>query len=57
MLGKTEGYGTLQFIEETADALTTKISQSKDVRVNHIFGEGTNPRLCSIREGLDNAST
>lgn len=53
LLGKTEGYGTLHFSEETADALTTMMSQSGGGRVNYIFGESTSPRLRLIREGLD----
>jgi hypothetical protein len=54
LLGKTEGYGTLQFSLETVDALSTLLSQSDGgQRVHSIFGEGVNPRLRKIREGLE----
>ena len=54
LLGRTEGYGTLQFSSETVDALATLLSQSEGgQRVHSIFGEGVNPRLRKIREGLD----
>jgi hypothetical protein len=54
LLGRTEGYGTLQFGEETVKALSTLVSRSEGgQRVNSIFGEGVSPRLRKIREGLD----
>jgi hypothetical protein len=54
LLGKTEGYGTLHFSTETADALGTLVAQSDGgQRVHSIFGEGVNPRLRKIRDGLD----
>lgn len=53
-LGRTEGYGSLQFSPETVKALSTLLSQSQGgQRVHSIFGEGVNPRLRKIREGLD----
>jgi hypothetical protein len=54
LLGRTEGYGTLQFGAETVRALSTLVSQTEGgQRVNSIFGEGVSPRLRKIREGLD----
>lgn len=54
LLGKTEGYGTLQFSADTVDALATLLAQSEGgQRVHSIFGEGVNPRLRKIRDGLD----
>lgn len=54
LLGKTEGYGTLQFSSETVEALGTLLAQTDGgQRVHSIFGEGVNPRLRKIRDGLD----
>jgi hypothetical protein len=54
LLGKTEGYGTFQFSDDTVEALGDAIAQIKGgKRVNSIFGEGTNPRMRKIRDGLD----
>ena len=54
LLGKTEGYGTLQFSTETVDMLSLLLAQSDGgQRVHSIFGEGVNPRLRKIRDGLD----
>jgi hypothetical protein len=54
LLGKTEGYGTFQFSDQTVDALGEAVAQFKGgKRVNSIFGEGVNPRLRKIRDGLD----
>jgi hypothetical protein len=54
LLGKTEGYGTFQFSEDTVNALGEAVAQFKGgKRVNSIFGEGVNPRLRKIRDGLD----
>jgi hypothetical protein len=54
LLGKTEGYGSLQFSPETVTALSALLSQSQGgQRVHSIFGEGVNPRLRKIRDGLD----
>ncbi len=53
LLGRTEGYGTLQFSSETADCLGTYLSQTEGgQRVHSIFGEGVSPRLRKIRDGL-----
>lgn len=54
LLGKTEGYGTFQFSDATVEALGDAVAQYKGgKRVNSIFGEGVNPRLRKIRDGLD----
>jgi hypothetical protein len=54
LLGKTEGYGTLHFSAETVDSLATLVAQNDGgQRVHSIFGEGVNPRLRKIRDGLD----
>ena len=53
-LGATEGYGTNQFGDETAEALSQFVSQRHGgQRVNSIFGEGTSPRLRKIRQGIE----
>lgn len=53
-LGRTKGQGTFHFGEHVVDALSTLLSQTKQgQRVNSVFGEGANPRLRKIRDGLD----
>lgn len=53
-IGQTEGYGTDQFSAETVEVFDQLISQSNDgQRINSMFGEGINPRLRKIRQGLD----
>lgn len=53
-LGKTRGYGTFQFGEDATTSITTVLSQStQGQRVNYVFGEGVNPRLRMLRDGLD----
>lgn len=52
-LGLTEGYGTFHIGRTTAAALTRLLEQMKDGRrVHNIFGEGVNPRLRHIRDGM-----
>jgi hypothetical protein len=54
LLGRTEGYGTFQFSPETVETISVYLSQTEGgLRINSIFGEGVNPRLRKIREGLD----
>ena len=54
MLGRTEGYGTVQFSNDTVSAFSDLLAQAeRGQRVNSIFGEGVNPRLRKIRDGLD----
>lgn len=53
-LGITKGIGTYHFSEETSQYLSLLLTQSKQgQRVHSIFGEGANPRLRKLRDGLD----
>ncbi|MCL5282882.1 MAG: DUF4338 domain-containing protein [Planctomycetes bacterium] len=53
-LGITRGIGTYHFSEETSNCLSLLLAQSKQgQRVHSIFGEGANPRLRKLRDGLD----
>ena len=53
-LGQTEGVGSLQYSAETSRALTEMLTKEGDGgrSVNYVYGEGVNPRLRLIREGL-----
>lgn len=53
-LGETKGIGTFQFGPPTVEALSLLLAQgASGQRVNSVFGEGVNPRLRKIRDGLD----
>lgn len=53
-LGKTTDYGTRQLEGNIVRTLTRLVEQSKNgLRVNSVFGEGVNPRLRKVRDGLD----
>lgn len=53
-LKKTKGMGTFQFGTDTVEAMALVLARSsKGQRVNSVFGEGTNPRLRKVRDGLD----
>jgi hypothetical protein len=53
-LGRTEGVGTFHFSEETVRQLSLLVAGEKDgQKVHSIFGEGANPLMRKIREGLD----
>lgn len=53
-LGQTEGVGTFHFSEQTVRELSILVGQGKrGERVHSIFGEGVNPRMRKIRDGLD----
>ena len=53
-LGKTRGFGSIQFGSETIEALGIMLAQKAGgQRVNSIFGEGVSPRFRKVREGLD----
>ncbi len=53
-LGQTKGIGTFHFSEQTVKELSILVSQGKQgQRVHNIFGEGVNPRMRKIRDGLD----
>jgi hypothetical protein len=53
-LGQTRGVGTFQFGDKTVEALSRLLANSRrGQRVNSVFGEGVNPRLRKIRDGLN----
>ena len=53
-LGRSRSYGTSQFSESTIAALVEVVRQSsRGQRVNSIFGEGVNPKMRKVRDGLD----
>lgn len=53
-LGRTRGIGTFQFGEQTVAELALLLAQSnRGQQVNSVFGEGVNPRLRKLRDGLD----
>jgi hypothetical protein len=53
-LGKSRSFGTSHLSSESVSALVRLAEQSRTgVRVNSIFGEGVNPKLRKIRDGLD----
>jgi hypothetical protein len=53
-LGRTRGLGTFQFGEQTVAELARLLAQSKEgQQINSVFGEGVNPRLRKLRDGLD----
>jgi len=52
-LGRTLGLGTSQFSKKTVEALTRLLQHSaRGQQVNSVFGEGVNPRLRKLRDGL-----
>lgn len=53
-LGKSRSFGTSHLSSDTVAALVRLSEQSRTgVRVNSIFGEGVNPKLRKVRDGLD----
>ncbi len=53
-LGHSRSYGTSHLSSVTVSALVCLSEQSRTgVRVNSIFGEGVNPKLRKVRDGLD----
>jgi len=53
-LGKSRSFGTSHLSDETVTALVTLAEQRRvGARVRSIFGEGVNPKLRKIRQGLD----
>jgi hypothetical protein len=53
-LGRTKGVGTFQFGPRTVAELSRLLTQSRrGQRVNSVLGEGVNPRLRKVRDGLD----
>jgi Domain of unknown function (DUF4338) len=52
-LGTSEGFGSFHFSKDTLRMLAMLLGRSKEARkVNSIFGEGVNPLMRKIREGL-----
>ncbi|HXI19895.1 MAG TPA: Druantia anti-phage system protein DruA, partial [Gemmatimonadales bacterium] len=52
-LGRTKGLGTVQYGDDTVAELGRLLAQSRrGQRVNSVFGEGVNPRLRKLRDGL-----
>jgi hypothetical protein len=52
-LDQTGGWGTYQFGRATKESLEELvISQRNGRRVNNVFGEGANPKMRALREGL-----
>jgi Druantia protein DruA len=53
-LGASKGFGSYQFSQATVDYVETLLGRAGDGRkVNSIFGEGVNPLMRKIRDGLD----
>jgi Domain of unknown function (DUF4338) len=51
---RTSGVGTFQFGRETKAAIEKYLSSTTNGRrVNNVFGEGTSPKLRSLRDGLN----
>jgi hypothetical protein len=51
---RTSGVGTFQFGRDTKAAIEKYISSTTNGRrVNNVFGEGTSPKLRSLRDGLN----
>lgn len=54
VLGKSRSFGTSHLSRHAIGALVRLAERSQNgVRVNSIFGEGVNPKLRKVREGLD----
>lgn len=52
-VGVSDGYGSFHFSKDTLRMMATMIGRSNESRkVNSIFGEGVNPLMRKIREGL-----
>ncbi len=53
-LGRSRSFGTSHFSDQTINALVRLSEKSRTgVRVNSIFGEGVNPKLRKVRDGMD----
>lgn len=52
-IGKTSGFGTVQFSLATSKAIDVLLSAENDFKdVNSVFGEGTSPKLRKLKKGL-----
>lgn len=54
-IGVTESFGTVHFAPDTVAALNrvTRLADANRRRVNHLFGEGTSPKMRLVRSGLE----
>lgn len=52
-VGRSRSFGTSHLSAGTVDALVRLVEQVSGTRVNSIFGEGVNPKLRKVRQGLD----
>ncbi len=54
-VGTTDSFGTVQFASDTTESLLAVAHLANDGQrvVNNLFGEGTSPKLRSLRMGLD----
>jgi hypothetical protein len=53
LLGETDGWGSGQLAADTVEALSRVVSVRRGgARVDSVFGEGVNPRLRKVRDGL-----
>ena len=53
-LGRSRSFGTSHLSQQTVSSLVRLSEQSRTgVRVNSIFGEGVNPKLRKVRDGID----
>jgi Domain of unknown function (DUF4338) len=53
-LGETKGYGSFHFSKDTIELLNLMLSREEHGRrVNSIFGEGVNPLMRKLRDGLN----
>jgi hypothetical protein len=53
-LGKSRSFGTSHLSDQTVAALVRLSEHSRTgIRVNSIFGEGVNPKLRKVRDGMD----
>jgi len=53
-LGKSRSFGTSHLSDQTVRALVRLSEHSRTgIRVNSIFGEGVNPKLRKVRDGMD----
>jgi hypothetical protein len=52
-IDSTVGWGTYQFSQETTRSISDYMRSNKNgQRVNYLFGEGANPKMRALREGL-----
>lgn len=52
-VGRSRSFGTSHLSSGSVDALVRLVEQASGTRVNSIFGEGVNPKLRKVRQGLD----